>query len=57
MTAVPFRLHAFTNRREKVRILLGDSEWDVIFDAEALVVLASNTREYVARSRRTSGGV
>ncbi|QIF00788.1 hypothetical protein [Roseimicrobium sp. ORNL1] len=53
MTSVPFRLHAFTNRKEKVRILLGDSEWDVVFDAEALVVLASNIREYMASSRQT----
>jgi hypothetical protein len=55
MTSVPFRLHAFINRKEKVRVLLGDSEWDVVFDAEALVVLASTIREYVARTRQTPG--
>jgi hypothetical protein len=55
MTSIPFRLHAFTNRKGKLRILLGDMEGDVVFDAEALAVLASTIREHVARARQTSG--
>ena len=55
MTRVPFRLHAFTNRKGKLRMILSDLEDGVVFDAVALAVLASTIREYVARSRQISG--
>ena len=55
MTRIPFDLHAFTNRKGKLRILLGDAEGSVVFDGEALAVLASTIRECIARSRQTPG--